>query len=119
MSSNVADDLSLSFNNPPFHISSTPVPDPRLTFTRTAENTKASFIEACKAGADGIETGKSSATKIIFSHTLIYTCIPAYSLSDIHIAKDNVLVLFHDPELGRTTTGSGKIHEQPWAGVLE
>lgn len=51
----------------------------------------------------------SSATLAIF----------AYFLSDIHIAADNVLVLFHDPELGRTTTGSGKIHEQPWAGVLE
>jgi glycerophosphoryl diester phosphodiesterase len=96
--------------------------NPVLTFTRAAENTKASFIEACKAGADGIETGKSKChedLKIIFSHTLILHVHPAYSLSDIHIAKDNVLVLFHDPELGRTTTGSGKIHEQPWAGVLE
>ncbi|WWC91404.1 uncharacterized protein L201_006348 [Kwoniella dendrophila CBS 6074] len=58
------------------------------------ENTKASFIEACKAGADGIET-------------------------DIHITADNVLVLFHDPELHRTTDGEGLIHKQPWDGVLE
>ncbi|WWC97730.1 hypothetical protein V866_004615 [Kwoniella sp. B9012] len=58
------------------------------------ENTKASFVEACKAGADGIET-------------------------DIHITADNVLVLFHDPELHRTTDGEGLIHKQPWNGVLE
>ncbi|WWC73276.1 uncharacterized protein I206_107242 [Kwoniella pini CBS 10737] len=58
------------------------------------ENTKASFVEACKAGADGIET-------------------------DIHITADNVLVMFHDPELHRTTNGKGLIHKQPWAGVLE
>jgi hypothetical protein len=52
--------------------------NPLTAFTRAAENTKASFIEACKAGADGIETGKSKChedLKIIFSHTLIYTCI--------------------------------------------
>ncbi|WVR09202.1 hypothetical protein IAU60_006264 [Kwoniella sp. DSM 27419] len=58
------------------------------------ENTRASFIEACKAGADGIET-------------------------DIHITADNVLVMFHDPELHRTTDGEGLIHKQPWTGVLE
>ncbi|OCF44948.1 glycerophosphodiesterase [Kwoniella heveanensis CBS 569] len=58
------------------------------------ENTRASFIEACKAGADGIET-------------------------DIHITADNVLVMFHDPELNRTTNGEGLIHKQPWVGVLE
>jgi phosphatidylglycerol phospholipase C len=58
------------------------------------ENTCKSFIEACKAGADGIET-------------------------DIHITADNVLVMFHDPELSRTTDGTGRIHDQPWAGQLE
>lgn len=35
------------------------------------------------------------------------------------MTKDGVLVLFHDPKLGRTTTGSGKIDEQPWHGVIE
>jgi len=40
-------------------------------------------------------------------------------LLDIHITKDDVLVMFHDPELGKKTTGQGKIHETPWAGVLE
>jgi glycerophosphoryl diester phosphodiesterase len=96
--------------------------NPVITFTHTAENTKASFIEACKAGADGIETGKSKCHEDHEDHLQPHFNLhvhPAYSLSDIHIAKDNVLVLFHDPELGRTTTGSGKIHEQPWAGVLE
>jgi glycerophosphoryl diester phosphodiesterase len=38
---------------------------------------------------------------------------------DIHITADNVLVLFHDPKLDRTTTGTGRIREQPWKGVLE
>ncbi|TXT13585.1 hypothetical protein VHUM_00952 [Vanrija humicola] len=60
----------------------------------TAENTIMSFTEACKAGADGIET-------------------------DIHITADNVLVMFHDPNLDRTTDGKGKLHDQPWVGVLE
>lgn len=43
----------------------------------------------------------------------------ADALLDIHMTADHVLVLFHDPQLGRTTTGSGKIHDQPWNGVLE
>ncbi|KAK1922443.1 PLC-like phosphodiesterase [Papiliotrema laurentii] len=58
------------------------------------ENTRESFKEACKAGADGIET-------------------------DIHITSDGVLVMFHDPELSRTTDGKGRIDELPWKGVLE
>ncbi|GMK56672.1 hypothetical protein CspeluHIS016_0305120 [Cutaneotrichosporon spelunceum] len=58
------------------------------------ENTRQSFIEACNAGADGIET-------------------------DIHVTADNVLVMFHDPRLERTTDGEGLIHQQPWHGVLE
>lgn len=58
------------------------------------DNTMASFRAACKDGAQGIET-------------------------DIHITSDNVLVMFHDPSLDNKTNGSGKIHETPWAGVLE
>ncbi|WWD21001.1 hypothetical protein CI109_105482 [Kwoniella shandongensis] len=58
------------------------------------ENTKMSFVEACKAGADGIET-------------------------DIHMTTDNVLVMFHDPELNRTTDTEGRIDKLPWHGVLE
>ncbi|WVO18255.1 hypothetical protein L204_105965 [Cryptococcus depauperatus] len=58
------------------------------------ENTIASFVEACKARTDGIET-------------------------DIHMTTDNVLVMFHDPELGRTTDGKGRIDKLPWKGVLE
>lgn len=53
-----------------------------------------SFVEACKAGADGIET-------------------------DIHMTADDELVMFHDPELHRTTDGTGRIHDLPWRGVLE
>jgi phosphatidylglycerol phospholipase C len=39
--------------------------------------------------------------------------------TDIHITADNVLVMFHDPELSRTTNGTGRLHGQPWTGVLE
>lgn len=53
-----------------------------------------SFIEACKAGAGGIET-------------------------DIHVTKDGRLVMFHDPDLGRTTDGQGRITDLPWEGVIE
>lgn len=60
----------------------------------TAENTLASFAKACEDGADGIET-------------------------DIHMTLDNRLVMFHDPELSRTTDGKGKIHSLPWEGVIE
>ena len=35
------------------------------------------------------------------------------------MTSDNVLVMFHDPELSRTTDGKGRIGEQPWHGVLE
>lgn len=58
------------------------------------ENTMASFTATCAAGADGIET-------------------------DLHITRDGRLVCFHDPELGRTTDGRGKIHEANWRDELE
>lgn len=35
------------------------------------------------------------------------------------VTSDNILVMFHDPRLERTTNGTGLIHEQPWSGVLE
>lgn len=53
-----------------------------------------SFIQACNAGADGIET-------------------------DIHMTSDDRLVMFHDPNLERTTNGKGLLHNQPWENVLE
>jgi glycerophosphoryl diester phosphodiesterase len=65
-----------------------------LTRLSIAENTLASFAKACEDGADGIET-------------------------DIHMTLDNRLVMFHDPELSRTTDGKGKIHSLPWEGVIE
>ncbi|KAI9636540.1 PLC-like phosphodiesterase [Dioszegia hungarica] len=58
------------------------------------ENTKASFIEACELGVDGIET-------------------------DLHITTDNVVLCFHDPELDTKTDGKGKIELQAWRGHLE
>ncbi|ODN74798.1 hypothetical protein, variant 2 [Cryptococcus amylolentus CBS 6039] len=35
------------------------------------------------------------------------------------MTTDNVLVMFHDPELERTTDGEGRIDKLPWKGVLE
>ncbi|RSH78200.1 uncharacterized protein EHS24_002661 [Apiotrichum porosum] len=58
------------------------------------ENTLASFQAAIKEGAEGIE-------------------------SDVHITSDGVILMFHDPTLDRTTTGTGAIHTQPWKGVIE
>ena len=39
--------------------------------------------------------------------------------ADVRLTSDDEIVLFHDPELSRTTNGSGKIAQQPWHGVLE
>jgi len=59
------------------------------------ENTLASFESAARAGADGIET-------------------------DVHITSDDYILMFHDPELGRTTQGGkGNINSQPYKGNIE
>nr|ODN92543.1 glycerophosphoryl diester phosphodiesterase [Cryptococcus depauperatus CBS 7841] len=58
------------------------------------ENTLASFSAAIAEGCDGIE-------------------------SDVHATLDGVVLMFHDPSLGRTTNGSGLIKDQPWKGVIE
>lgn len=55
------------------------------------ENTLASFEAAMRDGAEGIE-------------------------SDVHISADDVVVMFHDPALDRTTDGKGLIREQNWYG---
>ncbi|PWN53520.1 PLC-like phosphodiesterase [Violaceomyces palustris] len=55
------------------------------------ENTIASFEKAVKDGSEGIE-------------------------SDVHITTDNVIVMFHDPSLERTTNGKGLIYEKPYYG---
>lgn len=59
------------------------------------ENTLASFESAARAGADGIE-------------------------SDVHITSDDYILMFHDPELGRTTIGgTGSINDQTYKGNIE
>ncbi|GFZ48797.1 hypothetical protein JCM24511_06546 [Saitozyma sp. JCM 24511] len=58
------------------------------------ENTLASFRAAIAEGADGIE-------------------------SDVHATSDGVVLMFHDPTLDRTTTGTGLIRDQPWKGSIE
>ncbi|KAI0797104.1 PLC-like phosphodiesterase [Abortiporus biennis] len=55
------------------------------------ENTLASFESAIREGAEGIE-------------------------SDVHVSVDDVVVMFHDPALDRTTNGKGLIREKNWHG---
>ncbi|TKY90037.1 hypothetical protein EX895_000035 [Sporisorium graminicola] len=55
------------------------------------ENTIASFEKAIADGSEGLET-------------------------DVHITTDNVIVMFHDPTLERTTDGKGLIYERPYFG---
>ncbi|KII94631.1 hypothetical protein PLICRDRAFT_127699 [Plicaturopsis crispa FD-325 SS-3] len=55
------------------------------------ENTLASFEAAIRDGSDGIE-------------------------SDVHVTTDGVVLMFHDPALGRTTNGQGAIKEKAWYG---
>ncbi|KAG6897176.1 hypothetical protein C0992_003565 [Termitomyces sp. T32_za158] len=58
---------------------------------RFPENTLASFEAAICDGAEGIE-------------------------SDVHVSADNVVVMFHDPALERTTNGKGQIKDLNWHG---
>ncbi|KAG8791059.1 hypothetical protein FRC12_010249 [Ceratobasidium sp. 428] len=58
------------------------------------ENTLASFEAAMRDGAEGIE-------------------------SDVHVSLDDVVLMFHDPSLGRTTDGRGLIREKKWVGDME
>ncbi|KAG8920340.1 hypothetical protein FRC03_001890 [Tulasnella sp. 419] len=55
------------------------------------ENTLASFEAAIRDGAEGIE-------------------------SDVHVTTDNVVVMFHDPSLERTTSMKAVIRESKWHG---
>ncbi|KAF8335042.1 PLC-like phosphodiesterase [Cantharellus anzutake] len=58
------------------------------------ENTLASFSAAIRDGAEGIE-------------------------SDVHVSKDNVVIMFHDPSLDRTTNVKGLIRDKDWFGDME
>ncbi|KAH9045314.1 PLC-like phosphodiesterase [Lactarius pseudohatsudake] len=55
------------------------------------ENTLASFEAAIRDGAEGIE-------------------------SDVHVSRDGVLLMFHDPSLERTTDSKGQIRDRDWYG---
>ncbi|KAF8345601.1 PLC-like phosphodiesterase [Amanita rubescens] len=59
--------------------------------SRFPENTLASFEAAIRDGAEGIE-------------------------SDVHVSADDVVVMFHDPALERTTDSTGQIKERNWFG---
>ncbi|PWN90285.1 PLC-like phosphodiesterase [Acaromyces ingoldii] len=58
------------------------------------ENTIASFERAIRDGSEGLE-------------------------SDVHITADDVIIMFHDAALGRTTDGKGLIKNQNWDGNIE
>jgi len=58
------------------------------------ENTLCSFEAAIKDGAEGIE-------------------------SDVHVSADNVVLMFHDPSLERTTDGHGQIASLPYLGCID
>ncbi|KAF9462014.1 PLC-like phosphodiesterase [Collybia nuda] len=60
--------------------------------SRFPENTLASFEAAMRDGAEGIES------------------------ADVHVSADNVVVMFHDPALERTTDSTGQIKERHWYG---
>ncbi|ELU38375.1 1-acylglycerol-3-phosphate O-acyltransferase [Rhizoctonia solani AG-1 IA] len=62
------------------------------------ENTLASFEAAMRDGAEGIESVR----------------VPARAG-----ALDDVVLMFHDPSLGRTTDGRGLIREKRWTGDME
>ncbi|KAH9482332.1 Phosphatidylglycerol phospholipase C [Psilocybe cubensis] len=59
--------------------------------SRFPENTLASFEAAMRDGSEGIE-------------------------SDVHVSADDVVVMFHDPALERTTDSKGQIKERTWYG---
>ncbi|KAG6867478.1 hypothetical protein C0993_002301 [Termitomyces sp. T159_Od127] len=63
-----------------------------IASARFPENTLASFEAAIRDGAEGIE-------------------------SDVHVSADNVVVMFHDPALERTTNGKGQIKDLNWHGA--
>lgn len=58
------------------------------------ENTLSSFEAAIQDGAEGIE-------------------------SDVHVTADDVVLMFHDPSLERTTDGQGLIGDLPYAGTID
>ena len=59
---------------------------------KVAENTREAFEAAVKCGCDMIET-------------------------DVHLTKDNVLVLMHDDTVDRTTNGFGKISDFTYEAI--
>ncbi|RSH83012.1 hypothetical protein EHS25_005722 [Saitozyma podzolica] len=48
---------------------------------------------------------------------IVISSVP-YQFKGQH-AIDGIVLMFHDPTLDRTTTGTGLIREQPWKGVIE
>ncbi|CAE6465623.1 unnamed protein product [Rhizoctonia solani] len=70
------------------------------------ENTLASFEAAMRDGAEGIESHLHLATVLFYPQ-------------DVHVSLDDMVLMFHDPSLGRTTDGRGLIREKQWVGDME
>lgn len=53
------------------------------------------------------------------SHT--QPCLPIYNnaTKDVHLTSDNVILMFHDPRLERTTDGTGEIAKQPYHNGID
>jgi glycerophosphoryl diester phosphodiesterase len=58
---------------------------------------------------------------IFGSNALLSLRMIAYSTAsqDVHITSDDVIIMFHDPSLERTTDGKGLIHNQAWQDGIE
>ncbi|GAB4097990.1 glycerophosphodiester phosphodiesterase [Sinomonas halotolerans] len=66
----------------------------RGSSARFAEHTRAAYLQALADGADGVEC-------------------------DVHLTRDQHVVLLHDPSLDRTSTGTGPVAERTLAQLRE
>ncbi|KAF8076793.1 PLC-like phosphodiesterase [Lyophyllum atratum] len=55
-------------------------------------------------------------SRAVFSMSVCARCPVTIVNTDVHVSADNVVVMFHDPELGRTTDSTGHIREREWYG---
>lgn len=76
----------------------------------------ASFRAAIKEGCDAIESGMAISPPLALHRSGRSTRADEV---DVHATSDGVILMFHDPTLDRTTTGTGLIRKQPWTGVIE
>lgn len=80
------------------------------------ENTLASFRHAIQDGADGLESGAHSLFEVYARKSAHFN---SACIADVHVSRDGVLIMFHDPRLDRTTDTTGLIRDKNWHGDLE